>query len=225
MALTRLRNLAVAIDPAQRRLRTALRSLAVRLPVANRVLDLGSGRAPYAGMFPHEAYVTADLLAQADVRCEAGRLPFARSSFDLVLCTEVLEHVPDPHATLQEIRRTLTLSGSLVLSTPLTWGVHEPRDFHRWTDSGLRNLLGSHGFTVVELRPRGGILLCLSALLLVVPWQVFGAATERRAWQTALFATTYLLLLPLAILLAALDGLDRRRHFTQGYVALCRPAP
>jgi SAM-dependent methyltransferase len=176
-------------------------------------------------MFPHEAYVTADLLAQADVRCEAGRLPFARSSFDLVLCTEVLEHVPDPHATLQEIRRTLKLSGSLVLSTPLTWGVHEPRDFHRWTDSGLRNLLGSHGFTVVDLRPRGGILLCLSALLLVVPWQVFGAATERRAWQTALFATTYLLLLPLAMLLAALDGLDRRRHFTQGYVALCRPAP
>jgi hypothetical protein len=47
-------------------------------------------------------------------------------------------------------------------------------------------------------------------------------ARPRRAWQTFLYAVLYLLLLPAALLLAALDPLDRRRQFTHGYAALCR---
>jgi len=38
-----------------------------------------------------------------------------------------------------------------------------------------------------------------------------------------LYAGLYLLLVPVALLLAALDPLDRRRQFTHGYAALCRP--
>ncbi len=221
MALTRLRTMAASLDPAQRRLRAGLATIAQQLPLADRVLDLGSGRAPYAHMFPHQTFVTADLFARAMVRCEAGHLPFGNESFDLVLCTEVLEHVPDPDKTLDEIRRTLKPSGALVLSTPLTWGVHEARDFHRWTDTGLRTLLTRHGLSPVSLRPRGGVFACLAAMLLVIPWQVFGPATGRRAWATVCFAAAYLVLFPFATLLAAFDGLDHRRQFTQGYVALC----
>ena len=222
MALTRFRNLAVSLDPAQRRLRAELRAVGRELPPSDRVLDLGSGRAPYAGLFPHRAYVTADLLTSATVRCDAGRLPFANASFDLVLCTEVLEHVLDPDQTLREIRRSLRPAGALVVSTPLTWGVHEQRDFHRWTESGLRQILTRHGFSITALRPRGGVLLCLGALLLIVPWQIFGEARERAWWQTILFVISYTLLLPCGLALASLDGLDSRQHFTHGYVALCR---
>ena len=186
------------------------------------VLDLGSGSAPYADLFAHRHYVTADLLAKATVRSDAATLPFAGDTFDLVLCTEVLEHVPNPDAALEEIRRVLKRHGSFILTTPLTWGVHDARDFHRWTEAGLRQLVARHGFTVVNLEPRGGILLCLSALLLVLPWQIFGGSTDRRPWDTFFFATTYTLLLPIAAFLAAIDPLDRRRQFTHGYAALCR---
>ena len=66
-----------------------------------RVLDLGSGTAPYAGIFPHRHYVTADRCAPAAVTCDAAALPFAAGSFDLVLATEVLEHVSDPDAIIR----------------------------------------------------------------------------------------------------------------------------
>jgi SAM-dependent methyltransferase len=221
-ALRRFQGLALALNPAARRIRSMLRRFGRRLGVSDRVLDLGSGAAPYAELFPHRRYVTADLFAPAAVRCDAAALPFARETFDLVLCSEVLEHVREPEATLSEIRRILTPRGTLALTTPLTWGVHEARDFHRWTDSGLVQLLSRRGFDIVELEARGGILLCLSALLLMVPWQLLGDTTERRPWQTLLYAALYLVLLPPALLLALLDPLDRRRHFTHGYAALCR---
>jgi len=189
---------------------------------ADRVLDLGSGKAPYKSMFVHRQYVTADLFAKADVRCDATALPFADQAFDLAICTEVLEHVPEPAVTLGELNRLLSDGGTLVLTTPLTWGVHETFDFHRWTDTGLQRLLTRGGFEVETVRPRGGVLLCLGALLLIVPWQLFGAAAGRRWWRTLLFALTYPMLLVPATVLAVLDPLDRQQKFTQGYVALCR---
>jgi SAM-dependent methyltransferase len=42
----------------------------------------------------------------------------ALGTFDVVLCTEVLEHVPDPLAALRGLRRLLAPGGTLVLSTP-----------------------------------------------------------------------------------------------------------
>lgn len=223
LALRRFQRWAVAVDPAARQIQRALRRFAGQVAASDRVLDLGSGAAPYAGIFPHRHYITADLLAPAAVTCDATALPFAAGRFDLVLCTEVLEHVPDPDATLHEIRRVLGPRGTLALTTPLTWGVHAAQDFHRWTGTGLERLLRRSGFDIVALEPRGGIFACLGALLLVVPWQLLGEAKERRAWKTVLYALLYVLLLPLALVLAALDPLDRRRQFTHGYAALCRP--
>jgi SAM-dependent methyltransferase len=223
-SLARFRKLALAADPAARRIRTEIKRVAVELAPADCVLDLGSGQAPYAGLFPHRRYVTADLFVGADVQCDATVLPFRAGAFDLVLCTEVLEHVPDPEATLREIRRVMTERGTLILTTPLTWGVHAPQDYHRWTDSALVRLLARHGFHVRQLRARGGVFLVLAALLLVIPWQVLGEARERTWWQTLLYAVGYAVLVIPALGLAALDPLDRRQHFTLGYVVLCEPA-
>ncbi len=222
--LSSLRDTGRWLNPALRRLRAEIAHLASLVPSSDRVLDLGSGTAPYAHLFPHRQFVTTDLLSRANVRSEAGALPFTAGAFDLVLCTEVLEHVPDPDRTLDEIHRLLGPSGALVLTTPLTYGIHEPRDYHRWTEMGLRQILERHGFTVLELRPRGGVLLSLSALLLVVPWQLLGDSRARSWWQSVLFVPLYALVLPTALILGALDGLDRRRDFTPGYVVLCRPA-
>lgn len=225
LTLRALRPIAQRFDPASRRLRKEIRTAAALVPPAERALDIGSGRAPYAGFFQHQQYVTVDLFARADVRCTASELPFGNSTFDLILCTEVLEHVPDPDETLREVRRALTPTGFFVLTTPLTWGVHEAFDFHRWTEMGLRQLLRQHGMECIQLRSRGGIFVTLSALLLVIPWQVFGPAQDRPAWRTALFGLTYTLLFPLAAVISLLDFADRTKGFTHGYVALCRLAP
>ena len=48
-------------------------------------------------------------------------LPFSDNSFDRVICSEVLEHIPDYRAALAEIERVLKPGGLLCASVPRTW--------------------------------------------------------------------------------------------------------
>lgn len=45
-------------------------------------------------------------------------LPFADASFDVVTCSEVIEHIRNPERALAEMRRVLKPTGRLLLSTP-----------------------------------------------------------------------------------------------------------
>ncbi|TGY88284.1 SAM-dependent methyltransferase [Marinicauda algicola] len=71
---------------------------------------------------------------------DAGRLPFADDSFDRVICSEVLEHLPDVEAALAEIDRVLKPGGRFALSVPRYWP-----EAVCWTLSdGYRNTPGGH---------------------------------------------------------------------------------
>jgi SAM-dependent methyltransferase len=60
--------------------------------------------------------------ARADLTCaDALRLPFANDSFDVIICSEVLEHIADYPAVLREIRRLLKAGGVLAASVPRYW--------------------------------------------------------------------------------------------------------
>ncbi|MBI2893473.1 MAG: methyltransferase domain-containing protein [Deltaproteobacteria bacterium] len=52
------------------------------------------------------------------VRGDAAVLPFGRATFDRVICSEVLEHLPDPGAAVAEIARVVKPDGVVVLSVP-----------------------------------------------------------------------------------------------------------
>jgi SAM-dependent methyltransferase len=54
---------------------------------------------------------------------DAADIPVPDSTFDAALCTEVLEHVPDPIAVVRELARILKPGGRLLLSAPL--GLHQ----------------------------------------------------------------------------------------------------
>jgi hypothetical protein len=108
---------------------------------------------------------------------------------------------------------------------PLVWGVHSPPDLRRWTEDGIVSDVRSAGFDVVEVRRRGGIFASLGALLAQVPLQLFLPGRTRRTWpRSALFAVSYILVMPFAWALRVLDFLDRRQNFTLGYTLLCRRA-
>ena len=59
-------------------------------------------------------------------KADARELPVPDASFDLVVATEIIEHVPDPARLLAEIARVLRPGGALIASAPieLPWGPH-----------------------------------------------------------------------------------------------------
>ncbi|MEI6150594.1 MAG: methyltransferase domain-containing protein, partial [bacterium] len=87
-------------------------------------------------------------------------------SYDVVLSTQVLEHVENPAAYLAECRRILKPGGQLFLTTHGMYEEHGcPHDYFRWTSEGLEKLVASSGFQVVESYKLTTELRCIIQLL------------------------------------------------------------
>jgi hypothetical protein len=67
--------------------------------------------------------VTADLYAPADLQLDITRMNLPDRSFDLILCSHVLEHVPDDSAAMTELRRVLVDGGLALVLVPYRPGV------------------------------------------------------------------------------------------------------
>lgn len=113
----------------ERRRMAELVHLATVCP-GERLLEVGCGSGHVLQSFPGGRKVGVDLsatmLARTRgrlglvplVRASGDGLPFRTGSFDVVVCTEVLEHVPDPAAVLRELVRVASPHGRVVVSIP-----------------------------------------------------------------------------------------------------------
>lgn len=113
----------------RKRLAALLRLAACR--PGERVLEVGCGAGHvlerFAGAVRTGVDLSASMLARtrrrlggavALSRASADRLPFAVAAFDVVVCTEVLEHTPDPAAVVAELVRVAGPAGRVVVSIP-----------------------------------------------------------------------------------------------------------
>jgi SAM-dependent methyltransferase len=190
------------------------------------VLDLGAGDAPYRELFTHTRYVTTDWCEsphvggqRADIVASAEALPVEGSSFVLVLCTQVLEHVPHPAAVLRECFRVLERGGRLALTVPLVWELHElPHDYYRYTEACLRHLLTDAGFDAIEVTPRSDSFSSLAQMILNLRWGM-GDAPDG---LTQLRIDARAILERLAAEIARLAPLDAARSLPLGYTATAR---
>jgi SAM-dependent methyltransferase len=81
--------------------------------------------------------------------CDLGQIPVEAERFDMVLCTQVLEHVPNPQVVLAELARVLKPGGTLWLTAPFFYAPHElPHDYYRYTEEGLRRLVEGAGLKI-----------------------------------------------------------------------------
>jgi len=88
-----------------------------------------------------------------DVFAKGTAIPFKNSSFDFVLCTEVMEHISEPEHLLKEVYRILKKNGKLLITVPFMVPVHEaPHDYYRYTKYGLEYLLIKHNYQIEVFR-------------------------------------------------------------------------
>jgi SAM-dependent methyltransferase len=119
------------------------------------ILDFGAGNSPYKPHFPHADYRTADILDGPGLTYHIGangQIHERDEVFDLILSTQVLEHVRDVPAYLAEAHRLLKKGGKLLLTTHGIWEEHGvPHDFQRWTEEGMKRDLTAANFHEIEV--------------------------------------------------------------------------
>jgi SAM-dependent methyltransferase len=145
-----------------------VKAQAAQLPAGDRVLDAGAGASKYRPFFAHCRYETQDFCRYEgplvkyeqpiDYVCEITEIPLPAASLGAILCTEVLEHVPDPMAVLKEFSRLLKPGGKLLLTAPVFSGLHmEPYHYYTgFTKNWYRHWLPECGFEVDSITPQGG---------------------------------------------------------------------
>ena len=140
-------------------------------PGGYRVLDVGCGPKPYYPFFADRAssYVGVDIVEHpaADLVGSVEDLPVEDGAFDLVLCTQVLEHCDDPSRAVAELRRVTAPGGRVLASTHGVQVYHpSPQDYWRWTHGGLRRLFEQGAeWESLEVTAGAGTASCLAMLL------------------------------------------------------------
>jgi len=146
------------INSSRKYLDNFAHTAASSVPQNGLVLDAGAGSCPYKHHFSHAKYESADFCkldgqyAEITYICDLASLPVDNNRYDLIFCSQTLEHVPNPQQVLQEFHRVLKPGCQLWLSAPLFYEEHQvPYDFYRYTQYGFKYLLESTGFTVSKI--------------------------------------------------------------------------
>jgi len=215
--------------------RTELESL----PRGLRLLDAGAGEQQYRKFCPHLQYVSQDFgqyngkgdecglqagswnYSAIDIVSDIKSIPEPDSSFDAILCTEVIEHIPDPIEALDEFRRLLKPGGVLILTAPFASLVHfAPYYFSNgFSRYWYQHHLTQRGFEVVKLEANGDWYEFLSQEIARLPSML----ARRSKLIAAAFLPASALMLAVARVAGLLGGSARTTDVAVlGYHCLAR---
>lgn len=213
-----------------------VRKLAESVPGGALVLDVGAGSCPYRGFFSHCIYKTQDFeqlspdqlrhgnYGKIDYVCDASDIPVPDGTFDVVLCTEMLEHVPEPIEVISEFARILKPGGRLILTAPLGSGIHQ-EPFHYYggyTSYWYEKFLPAHGFMRVSVQANAGSFRFFSQEALRFlqssrPFRLGMPLVLEIAWTPVWMFLVPVLGLLVPVTCAFLDRFDTEKRFTVGY--------
>ncbi len=130
------------------------------------VLDVGAKGSPYKEHIPHTKYMTLDIEKShnPDICCDLQDIKWKSNYFDIVIATEVIEHLEEPQKSVNEIHRVLKRGGICILSTPFIHSYHpDPKDYYRFTKDSLEHLFRK--FSTVEIQGYGNRLHAIWGML------------------------------------------------------------
>ncbi len=140
-----------------------------------RLLDAGAGEQPYKKYCTHLDYVSQDFAqynptllneglqmndwdyGKLDIISDVTAIPEADESFDVILCTEVIEHIVNPIDAIKEFSRLLKPGGQLVLTAPFCSMTHfAPYHFYSgYNRFFYQEVLSQYNFEIVEMTENG----------------------------------------------------------------------
>ncbi|WP_367757383.1 class I SAM-dependent methyltransferase [Flavobacterium sp. WC2430] len=164
-----------------------LKAISIVIPsFEGKLLDSGCGVMPYKEIILKNkkitSYIGLDIESglsyenvQPDFLWDGITMPFDNDTFDVVLSTEVLEHVLNPDLYLLEVKRVLKPSGIFFFTVPFLMSFHEvPYDYYRYTPYALEEIFRKNGFTNIKIKPMGGYNAAMA--------QMFGLWINKYLW-------------------------------------------
>jgi SAM-dependent methyltransferase len=182
------------------------------IPAQSKLLDAGAGEQKYRRYCTHLDYVSQDnteydghgdghgghveswSYGATDYICDIANIPAETASFDAILCTEVLEHLPDPIAAITELARLLRPGGILLLTAPFCSFTHFSPHFYSTGFSRNWYLyhLNALGFTEIELIPNGNFFEYVAQELRRIPIACSNYSQHYCSWRSRLAILTLL---------------------------------
>lgn len=134
------------------------------------ILDVGAGKYDrYSDLFNKTKYVKNDNKPDfgADIVADAQNIPASDESFDSVISTQTLEHLPNPRQAVKEFYRVIKKGGYCLATVPFFNDIHEePHDYWRFTNFALEKIFKEAGFKVVEIERTGGFFTTIAQLII-----------------------------------------------------------
>lgn len=221
-------------DPEESSIVDFIKEISSKTEDGAMVLDAGAGSRPYRQFFKHCVYESCDYeetivngRESHDFYCSLDDIPQPDNKYDLIMCTQVLEHVKNPNKAMKELTRVLKDGGKIAITVPQSYPIHEaPHNYFNFLKFGLRLIVEEAGLQVILLEERGGAFLQLIKMLEIIPSDMRRHHKENRSGILTMTMVTpiYLflklnakLLLPLAWVFDSFDG---NKNLTLGYKCL-----
>ncbi len=142
-----------------------------------KVLDVGCGQSPYNFLLNQSevSYTGIDIADASNfdyansniIPFDGKNIPFGDNSFDALICTEVLEHVYNYQALVDEMYRVCKPGASAIITIPFSARYHYiPYDYFRYTPGALSKIFSK--FSVIEIVPRGTDIVTIVSKIIVL---------------------------------------------------------
>jgi len=195
-----------------------------------KILDVGCGTKPYKSLFKNNNYIGIDIdkkensdrNKKQDIFFDGETIPFGDEEFDIVITTEVFEHVENLEKLTKEINRVLKENGILFITTPFVWPEHEtPYDFRRLTTFGHKKLLSENNFTNIKINKTTGVFGTSGQIISAF----FTSALENisLSYKTEFILKrliNILICFPIQLFFLLLDIIFRKKGITLDYIVL-----